>query len=252
MFYFWWLVRSSQEPPSWEGGENFPECLRLFCLQCWFSQGPVVPLQHDPASVSLTLSLSDPQSHPHLSQWALVLGASFLSGVPPGGAAGSQLSTPPQAGARLGPLAPQGSIIPTRPPAPQLCSSLPCSLWEGLQFRLPRCIKTFHNQCLTSPLSFVNEIRPEEWPLGGVYPSPPSLPHSIEPMDWAFQATQFIGNERTSDNISFKTILKNTGRKYTNMIFLWINGFIHEFYFLLHAFLYFPNFLQCLYYVMIL
>lgn len=42
------------------------------------------------------------------------------SGVPPGGAAGSQLSTPrpSQAGARLGPLAPQGSIIPSRPLLP--------------------------------------------------------------------------------------------------------------------------------------
>ena len=32
----------------------------------------------------------------HLSQWALVLEASFLSGVSLGGAAGSQLSTPPR------------------------------------------------------------------------------------------------------------------------------------------------------------
>lgn len=213
----------------------------------------MVLLQHDPASISYdTATLWPPVTSPSVTAGpgpgSILPGAASLlevllalSWAPP---------HLPQAVLGSWSSCPAGQQHPQPPPAPQLWSSLPCSLWEGLQFRLPGCVKTFQNQCLTSPLSFVNEIRPEEWLLDGVYPSPASLPHSIEPMHWAFHT--IYRKWKTSDNISFKTILKNTGRKYTNMIFLWINGFIHEFYFLLHAFLYFPNFLQCLYYVLMI
>lgn len=112
----------------------------------------------------MTLSPSDPQSHPHLSQWALVLGASFLERRPSWRCCWLSAEHPPPLSGRCQARSscPAGQHHPQPPPAPQLCSSLPCSLWEGLQFRLPRCVKTFQNQCLTSPLSFVNEIRPEE------------------------------------------------------------------------------------------
>lgn len=147
MFYFWWLVQSSQEPPSWAGGENFPECLRLFCLYSWFSQGPVVLLQHDLASIS----------YDTVTLWPPVTSASVTVGPGPGsilpGTASLlevllALSWAPPTSLRqvLGSRSscPEGQHHPQLPPpAPQLWSSLPCSLREGLQSDFQGVLRRF-------------------------------------------------------------------------------------------------------------
>ena len=156
----------------------------------WFSQCPMVLLDMAWLQFPVMLPTPGPWPHPHPSDWALSLVSSFLKQCPSWWCC--CLSTWPHPSSHrpvLGswPLALQGSSSPW--------SSLPCSLWEGSTVQTSKlCCGVSGSVSLTvkpdyTTVSWETQIRPEEWPLCGVYPVPPiTAPWvpSIESIDGTF------------------------------------------------------------------